>query len=227
MPDWREIVSKGLSGLKLGAAEKEEVRAELAEHLEETYEALLREGMSESAAIRRTLSLAEDWNDLRRKIHWARKGKETMTDRMKQLWLPGILAFALSTGMLVLIQTYGPKLWVASWRGVLPLGKLYIPWLLLLPFVGAMGAYLSHRGGGSRRLMLSSAVFPVLPSLASILLVPVSLMFGDFIGQNVGLMSLVMALLGWVLVPGAALLAGALPVLFFFSRQKDPQQIAF
>src|SRR5206468_11411533 len=89
MPDWREIVSKGLSGLKLGAAEKEEVRAELAEHLEETYEALLREGMSESAAIRRTLSLAEDWNDLRRKIHWARKGKETMTDRMKQLWLPG------------------------------------------------------------------------------------------------------------------------------------------
>jgi len=34
-------------------------------------------------------------------------------------------------------------------------------------------------------------------------------------------------LLGWVLVPGAALLAGALPVLFFFSRQKDPQQIAF
>ena len=75
--------------------------------------------------------------------------------------------------------------------------------------------------------MLSSAVFPVLPSLASILLVPVSLMFGDFIGQNVGLMSLVMALLGWVLVPGAALLAGALPVLFFFSRQKDPQQIAF
>src|SRR5438874_1047287 len=87
MPDWREIVSKGLSGLKLGADEKEEVHAELAEHLEETYEALLREGMSESAAIRRTLSLAEDWNDLRRKIHWARKGKETMTDRMKQLWL--------------------------------------------------------------------------------------------------------------------------------------------
>jgi len=30
-----------------------------------------------------------------------------------------------------------------------------------------------------------------------------------------------------VVVPGAALLAGALPVLFFFSRQKDPQQTAF
>src|SRR5438128_12229073 len=100
MPDWREIVSKGLSGLKLGAAEKEEVRTELAEHLEETYEALLSEGMSEYAEIRRTLSLAVDWNDLRRKINWARKGKETMTDRMKHLWQPVILALAFSTGML-------------------------------------------------------------------------------------------------------------------------------
>src|SRR5437660_6812310 len=154
MPDWREIVSKGLSGLKLGADEKEEVHAELAEHLEETYEALLREGMSEHAAMRRTHWLGEDWNDLRRKIHWARKGKETMTDRMKQLWLPGILAFALSTGMLVLIQTYGPKLWVASWSGVLPLGKRYIPWLLLLPFVGATDADLSHRAGGPSRLVI-------------------------------------------------------------------------
>src|SRR5437660_2415643 len=180
MPDWREIVSKGLSGLKLGADEKEEVHAELAEHLEEAYEALLREGMSESAAIRRTLSLAEDWNDLRRRIHWARKGNETMTDRMKQLWLPGILAFAFSTGMLVLIQTYGPKLWVASWRGVLPLGKLYILRLLLLPFVGARVVYLSHRAGGSRRLMLSSAVFPVLPCRASIVLVPVNRMLAHF-----------------------------------------------
>src|SRR5438094_933765 len=41
MPDWRELVSKGLSGLKLGAGEKEEVHAELAAHLEETYKALL------------------------------------------------------------------------------------------------------------------------------------------------------------------------------------------
>src|SRR5947207_13624454 len=100
--------------------------------------------MPETASIRSTLSLAEDWNDLRRKIHWARKGKETMTDRMKQLWLPGIMAFALSTGMFVLIQTYGLILWVGSWRAVLPFGKLYIAWLLLVPIVGSMGVYVSR-----------------------------------------------------------------------------------
>jgi len=42
MPDWQKLVRQRLGGLTLDAAEKEEVHAELAAHLEETYEALLR-----------------------------------------------------------------------------------------------------------------------------------------------------------------------------------------
>src|SRR5437016_4112393 len=93
MPDWRELVSKGLSGLKLGAGEKEEVHAELAAHLEETYKALRARGLPEQAAIQQTLAQVADWQDLRRKIQIARTVKENiMNDRVRQLWLPGLLA---------------------------------------------------------------------------------------------------------------------------------------
>ena len=72
MPDWEKVVGEQLIGLALDAADEREVHAELAAHLEETYEALLREGMTESDAIQRALSLAGDWNDLQRKIQSAR-----------------------------------------------------------------------------------------------------------------------------------------------------------
>jgi hypothetical protein len=101
------------------------------------------------------------------------------------------------------------------------------PWLFSLPLIGALGAYLSHRAGGSRRAIFSSIVFPVLPFLASILLVlPVSLAFDHFIAHNIAPMALLMALLGWVLAPGVALLAGGLPAQFFFSRRLDPRRVA-
>lgn len=38
MPDWQELVRQRLAGLALGRAEKQEVHAELAAHLEESYE---------------------------------------------------------------------------------------------------------------------------------------------------------------------------------------------
>src|SRR3989440_5379836 len=228
MPDWREIVSKGLSGLKLGAGEKEEVHAELAAHLEESYESLRTKGLPEQAAVQQTLAQVTDWQDLRRKIQIARTVKENlMNDRARQLWLPGILTFMLSTGTLALLQIFGPKPWVVALRGVLPVGLMYVPWLLSLPLVGAMGAFLSYRAGGSQRTVFSSIVFPVVPFLASILLVlPVSLIFDRFIAHNIAPMSLVMALLGWVLLPGVALLAGGFPAQFFFLRRLDSRRIA-
>ena len=109
--------------------------------------------------------------------------------------------------------------------GQLPMVLFYIPWLLSLPLVGALGAYLSHRAVGSQRAIFSSIVFPVLPFLASILLVlPVSLIFDRFIGHNPSPIGLVMALLGWVLAPGVALLAGGLVAQFFLSRRSASRQ---
>jgi hypothetical protein len=220
MPDWQKLVRQRLGGLTLDAAEKEEVHAELAAHLEETYEALLREGIPEPAAIHRVLSLASDWNDLQRKIYSARTRKDTMTNRVKQFWLPGFLTFVLSAGLLALNQILGPKPWALMKVGQPPMVLFFIPWLLSLPLVGAVGAYLCHRAGGSRRAIFSSIVFPVLPFLASILVVlPVSLVFDHFIAHNIAPMALLLALLGWVLAPGLALLAGGLPIQFFLSRR--------
>jgi hypothetical protein len=223
MPDWQKIVQQRLCGLALDAAEKEEVHAELAAHLEETYEALLREGMTRAAAVQHALGEVENWQDLRRRIQTARTKENIMSDRVRQLWLPGFLTFLLSFGILALVQIYGPKP-VAWWNVSVP--TLYIPWLLSLPVVGAIGAFLSHRAGGSRRAVLTSAVFPVLPFLASIVVVlPVSLMFDQFIAHNPAPMSLFMAMFGWVLAPGVALLVGGLPTQFYFYRRSPSRGI--
>ena len=148
-----------------------------------------------------------------------------MNDRVRQLWLPGFLTFLLSACLLALNQIFGPKPWVLMKVGQLPMVLFFIPWLLSLPIVGALGAYLSQRAGGSRRAVFSSIVFPVLPFLASILLVlPVSLIFDRFIGHNMAPISLVMALLGWVLAPGVALLAGGLAAQFLLSRWLDSRR---
>src|SRR6266513_3147580 len=219
MPDWREIVSKGLSGLKLGAGEKEEVHAELAAHLEESYESLRTKGLPEQAAVQQTLAQVTDWQDLRRRIQTARTKENSMNDRVKQLWIPGFVTFLLSMRLLALNEIFGPKPFALLKVGQLPMVLFYSPWLLSLPLVGALGAYLSHRAVGSQRAIFSSIVFPVLPFLASILLVlPVSLIFDRFIGHNPSPIGLVMALLGWVLAPGVALLAGGLVAQFFRSR---------
>jgi len=69
----KKLVSQVLSGLALDAAEKDEVHAELAAHLEDFYESLRTKGLSEQAAIQQTLAQVANWPDLRRKILIAKK----------------------------------------------------------------------------------------------------------------------------------------------------------
>jgi hypothetical protein len=202
-------VRRNLAGIVLEVDERGEVIEELAAHLEETCAELRRQGMTEEAAAELALSQVKDWSELRRRIQRVRKKENTMTDRVKQFWLPGLLTFALSSGVLALLQIFGPKPWVVALRGVLPVGMLYIPWLLSLPLVGSMGAFLSHRAGGSKSMVLTSIVFPVLPILAAFLFViPASLVVDRH--HNMMPMTFLMLILGWVLIPGVALLAGGL-----------------
>ncbi len=86
MPDWQELVEGQLAGLVLEPVELADVIAELAAHLEESYERFRQEGLLESEAAHRALAQVTDWNDLRRKIRTARSRKDTMTNRMTQLW---------------------------------------------------------------------------------------------------------------------------------------------
>jgi hypothetical protein len=162
MPDWHKLVHDHLSQLALEPGERGEVVEELAAHLEETFHDLRRQGFSEEDATRGCLLEVEDWRGLGLRIEAARRKEEIMSNRVTQLWVPGLVTFALSMGLLAVAEIYGPKPWILSW-GNLPVMVVHIPWLLGLPVVGALGAFLSRRAGGSRRAIFSSIVFPVVP----------------------------------------------------------------
>src|SRR5712671_3454272 len=93
MPDWQKLVSHRLTHLALSERERQEVVAELAGHLEETFGALRRDGLPERVAVHRTLSQVTNWSDLQRKIYLCtRKGKHhESTDKpsLAQLRDPG------------------------------------------------------------------------------------------------------------------------------------------
>ncbi len=226
MHDWEALVGRQLNGIALGPAESAEVIAELAEHLAETCEELRSQGMTEKEAVRRTMSQVEDWQELRRKIQRARMKKEdVMSNRIQQFWIPGILTFVLSMGLLALIQKFGPQPWILAWGP--PLILFYIPWLLTLPFIGAMGAYLASRAGASVSTVLVSSIFPILPFIALfVVLLPWSLIIDGHVAHNIMAVAFLTGLVVWVLVPGAALLAGGLPGQFFLSRRLASRRIA-
>ena len=172
MPDWEAHVRRHLAPLSLASNERDEVIEELADHLQESFEQLLAEGITDADAEKRALAQVSDWNRFRREIQIAKAKENSMSDRVKQFWLPSLLTLLFSMGLLALIEIFGPKPWIVArhggspWTLIAPVAVIYVPWLLCLPLIGAMGAFLSKRYGGSRRAILSSILFPVLPYLA-------------------------------------------------------------
>lgn len=222
MPNWEALVREKLAGGALESEKLRDVIAELAGHLEETFEQLRSQGLSEEAAVERALSQVKNWQSLWRKIQKARMKEDVMTDRVKQVWLPGFLTLFLSMMLLMLIQFFGPKPLIVStsgWRMTAPVAMIYVPWLLSLLLIGAIGAYLAGRAGASPRSTLLSIVFPVLPySVFFVIWIPVSLILDDHFGHNTMRSALLIGFVAWVLLPGAALLAGGLPVQILLSR---------
>jgi hypothetical protein len=231
MRDWEALVEGRLTGLALEPAESAEVIAELAAHLAESCEELRRQGMTEEEAVKRTLSQVEDWQNLRRRIQSAKTKENIMTNRVKQFWLPSLVTMLLTMGLLALIQIFGPSPWMvarkSAWFLIAPVAVIYLPWLLSLPLVGALGAFLSFRSGGSQRAVFSSIVFPVLPYLVFFLLaLPVMAIFNERLAHNIMFGALFVGLFAWVLAPGAALLAGGLLAQFLLSRRLDSRRVA-
>src|SRR6266436_6655435 len=222
MPDWQELVRQRLSSLALDAEEKDEVQVELAAHLEESYEVFCKEGLPEKEAVHRTFEQVADWRDLQRRIFIAKRSGHPMQKRLHQLWIPGFLTLILSLAFLATLQNLGFHARMVSWRDSDIL--FYVPWLLSLPFFGALATYVSSRAGGSRRTALLASVFPVLALTGAFLsMFPIGLIIERIIGSQ-GDSSIVATVLlrdgiGWLLVPGAALFAGGLLVDLFFSRR--------
>jgi hypothetical protein len=220
MPDWQALVGEQFAAISLEPEERREVIAELAGHLEESFEQLRRQGLSEGAAVERALSQVKNWQSLRRRIQKARMKEDVMTDRVKQIWLPGFLTLFLSVILLMANEIIGIKLGInplivsAHGSGLkAPVAVIYVPWVVSLLLIGAIGAYLALRAGASPLATLLPLMFPVLPhSIFFVIWIPVSLILGDHISHNTMPRALLMGLVAWVVLPGVALLAGGLPV---------------
>ena len=222
MPDWEKLVRQRLDF----GTEEQEIFAELAGHLEEAYETLRRQGVPKEDAARRTLSQVTDWSDLQRQIRSARKEENTMNTRVTRFWLPGLITLTLSSVLLAANQILGPRPTVLH-AAKLPLIMLFIPWLLCLPLVGAIGACLSRRAGATIGIMLVSSIMPVLPFAAAFLIVfPVVLVLDDRVPHNISITGLLTGLFVWILVPAAALVVGGLLGALLPSRRPARSLIA-
>jgi len=213
MRDWSALVEKRLAGLALEPNERAEVIAEVATHLEDICEEVLRQGMTEDEAVQRALLRVGDWRDLKRKISAAKRSEQAMKKRLRQLWIPGFLTLILSMFILMMLQRLGfePRIVGSGPNAIL----LYMPWLLLLLPLGALGAHLSLLAGGSRRRMLLASVFPALAfAFAFLVMSPIGWGWERITGTRVDFDVVAAALLrdsiGWLVVPGAALLVGGL-----------------
>src|SRR5271166_870077 len=169
MSDWRAYVQDHLGSLCEAHAEREEIASELAGHLEEHYVALCAKGVPEQEAFSQTSAQAGDWEELRRGIVSA-KQEGTMRDRVRQIWVPGLVTLFTSYFVLALLQWAGTRPLTShpgEPRGVV----FYVPWLLLLPIIGAVGAYLSRRAQASGWRVYLAASLPALALGAVFLLI--------------------------------------------------------
>lgn len=231
MPDWQEFVRRRLGGLALDAAEKDELHAELAGHLQELYESLRMEGVPEQTALSQTWARVGDWDKLQQQIQLARKKENTMTHRTSRLWLPSLVTLLVAMIMVPELELLGLNphfFFLRGAHGQEYAFPVYTVWLMLLPFVGALGAYLSGRAGGTRLAMIVSGIFPALAFFVVLLLVlpyigflehgleaNVRSVFDNLINEPFGRLGVVA---GWVLVPGACLLIGVQAYLLISRR---------
>jgi hypothetical protein len=223
MPDWNQLVRARLSRLDLGSSEMDAVVVELAAHLEERCTELLSQGIPAEDAVKRSLEQVSDWNSLANEIQTA-KGGDFMNFRTRTLWLPGVVTLTLSMGLLLILQFSGLQPRSVSWGSGGPLLLFYVPWLVSLPLFGALGAFLSMRAGGSRRIALLCSVFPALyQAICFFVILPVALVFNRNVALHFHSASLFPQVFAWLILPITALFIGGLGLLSASRRPLTPQ----
>ncbi len=202
MTDWIGFVRNNLGKTGLAQERERDIVEELAGHLEDAAG----DGISPQSEV-------GNWRTLARQIRDA--VEDGMYSRLRTFWIPALITGVLATMALAILQTAGLRPVVIFTGGLQPL-VIYIPWLLLLPFAGAAGAYCSRRAGGSVRIRLCTAVFPCLVLMALFCTMGIgALLVALFRGEDaLRYAALIAQFIGvWIAVPAVALLLGALPFL--------------
>ena len=207
MRDWHAFVQERLGSLHGVQREREQITSELAGHLEEYYEVLRSKGLAEEAALARTCAQAGDWEILRRGIVLATE-EGIMQERVWQIWIPSLVTLVSST--VVLSGLIGTGTRPIIWHPEEPRGViLYIPWLLLLPLIGAVGGYLSRRAQGSGWQVYVAGLFPALAmGLVMMLIFPFAFVINPQVAPQFKFISLMAMVVSWVVLPGIALCIG-------------------
>jgi hypothetical protein len=130
--------------------------------------------------------------------------RPTLNPRTQTFWIPALVSLTAAMIFLMASTMAGvqSRMVATGWATLIG----YVPWLIMLPFCGAAGAALSLRARGERWVRLTAGLFPVI-AMAS--LVGFLALIGKFVFARPEWLYLPIALLLGVIVPGAALLAGA------------------
>lgn len=216
MPDWEREAQRRLERTKFPAADREEVARELADYLENLCSDARARGLDESAAIQCTLDELHNDARLGSKLYRARK-ERTMNNRTKGFWLPGLLSLVGSIVFFAIFEIAGVRPYPAGNFGS-PVNhfpvNIFLPWLCVLPFLGAASAYFSRRAGSGRTLRVVAVLLPVLGFLSGfVVAIPLVFAVNGMPGINAILPALAAGMLSMVVAPGVALLLGVVPFI--------------
>lgn len=143
-----------------------------------------------------------------------------MIERIKRFWFPSFAILFASVIFLAAIQAAGLRPHFMM-KGELPL-VIYLPWLVVLPFLGAGGAYWARCQRRGQTVAAAIELLPVLKFFGSFVVVfvvsllvalPICVALGALAPDAEFFIVLAGAILSWVVIPGVALLLGVAPFL--------------